>query len=182
MDDGHFSTIKRKYDSFHRHLLSRGKLPQKDTGIGYWGVTPLPEAYEFFRRIGLAGMGSMIDIGSGDGRIVLLASLFGVEAHGIEYDPGLVNASIMIRRMLDLPQFAKTKIIEGDFMKHDLSRYGAVFTSPDKPFHRDGFGEKLARELTGRLMVHGWEFHPKNLSKIEEHVINGEKFCIYARG
>ncbi len=181
MDDGSFSTINRKYDDFHRHLLKHGKLPQKDTGIGYWGVTPLPEAYELFRRMDLGNLGKFIDLGSGDGRIVLLASLFGIESHGIEFDPGLVNTSLVIRRLLNLSSFSRTRIIEGDFMNHDISGFGVVFTSPDKPFHRDGLGEKISSELAGKLIVHGWEFQPQNLTKEEEHVINGEKFCIYSK-
>jgi len=181
MYDEEFQIINENYIKFHKHLLKKGKLPQKDTGIGYWGVTPLEETYELFKRINLTRYKSFIDLGSGDGRIVLLASLFEILSHGIEYDPGLVNTSLFIRRKMNLPHFSKTKIIENDFMETDLSQYGLIFSSPDKPFYREGFEEKLLREMKGELIVHGWEFHPRNLKKKEEHVINGEKFCVYSK-
>jgi len=176
-----FAKLRQKYDSFQRFLLANGMLLSKDTEIGFWGVTPLAELYELFRRINLSQYKSFIDLGSGDGRVVLLASLFGIKAMGIEYDPWLVNSSLYIRRKLNLPHFENTKLLEEDFMKHDLSLYSMIFTHPDKPFFRDGFERKLLNELNGELIVHGWEFQPQHLNKKEEHMINGEKFMIYTR-
>jgi hypothetical protein len=177
----HYKQVKDRYDEFLRYLLSQGILPARDTGVGYWGVTPLPELFDLFSRIRLKDCKSFMDLGSGDGRVVLLASLFGVHAHGIEYDPWLVNSSIFIRRRLNLPSFANVKIREDNFMNHDLSKFDVVYTSPDKPFHRHGFEQKLLRELTGRLVVHGWEFHPNTLYKEEQHIIGGEKFTVYSK-
>jgi hypothetical protein len=180
MQEEHFARVKDKYDSFQRFLLKKGMLPHKETRLGFWGVTPAGELYDFFKQMKLQECRSFIDLGSGDGRAVLLASLFGVESHGLEFDPWLVNVSLHIRRKLDLPHFRKTKFLEKDFMQHDISGYDIIYTSPDKPFYRDGFEEKLLRELNGRLVVHSWEFHPSYLRKLNETVINGEKFTVYA--
>jgi hypothetical protein len=177
----HFNRIKTRYDDFVRFLLWNNILPARDTGIGYWGTTPLLELRELFTRLSPQGYKRMIDLGSGDGRVVLLASLFGIEAHGIEFDPWLVNSSLFIRRKLDLPSFEQTKFREGNFMHHDISGYDLVYTSPDKPFNRNSFEDKLLRELSGDLIVHGWEFHPTSLKEKETHIINGEKFVIYSR-
>jgi hypothetical protein len=181
MQDEHFIKIKQKYDSFHRFLLKNGMLPHKDTPLGFWGVTPVQELYEFFKAAELHRHQKFIDLGSGDGRAVLVASLFGVEAHGLEADPWLVNVSLHIRRELGLPHFATTKFLEDNFMEYNLRGYDAVYISPDKPFHRDGFEAKLLNELNvnGRLFVHGWEFQPSFLKKQGEHIINGEKFSVY---
>jgi len=176
----HFKKLKDKYDRFQNHLLKNGQLLAKDTKIGYWGVTPLREAYEVFNRLNISSYKSFMDIGSGDGRIVLLASLFGMKAHGIEFDDDLVNAALHIRRELDIP-LKNTKIIQDNFLDHDLSEYNLIYTSPDKPFHRKGVELKLQRELKGDLLVHGWEFHPQQLKLKEQHVINGEKFCLYTK-
>ena len=175
----HYAKIKERYDAFQRHLLANGKFLARDTGIGYWGVTPLPELFEFFKRFNLGQHRRFIDLGSGDGRVVLLASVFGLQAHGIEYDQWLSNTSLVMRRKISLPHFEQTKLLHGDFMSLDLSQYDVLFTHPDKPFFRDSFESKLAKELRGRLIVHGWEFHPLHLSKSEEHIINGEKFCVF---
>jgi hypothetical protein len=179
MNDAQFTKIKAKYDAFQRHLLKNGRFPHKETRVGFWGVTPAEELYEFFKEVGLEKHKKMLDLGSGDGRAVLIGSLFGVEAHGLEFDPWLVNVSLHIRRTLDLPEFSRTHFLEKDFMQHDIRDYDIIYSSPDKPFYRDGFEEKLLQELNGRLIVHGWEFHPFFLKKEMERIINGEKFCVY---
>ncbi len=94
--DEHFKIIKQKYDDYQNHLLKKGKLLLKDTGVGYWGITPLQETYELFKRINLGSYKNFIDLGSGDGRIVFLASLFNISAKGIEFDAPLVNSSLII--------------------------------------------------------------------------------------
>ncbi|MBN2457685.1 hypothetical protein JXB31_00975 [Candidatus Woesearchaeota archaeon] len=175
-----FSKIKEKYDEFQNHLLKTGRIPAKDTGIGYWGVTPVAELFELFKRIGLHRCRSFLDMGSGDGRVVHLASLFSREAHGIEFDNELVNISTDIRRSLDFPSVRNTSFKLEDFMSHDLSAYDMIYISPDKPFSRSGTEAKLRSELKGKLIVHGWEFLPATLYKEDEHIINGEKFSIYS--
>ena len=118
--DEHFKAIKEKYDAFQNHLLRKGMLLSKDTNIGYWGVTPLPETFEMFKLINLGAYKSMLDLGSGDGRIVLLGSLFGLDSHGIEFDEWLINTSLSIRRKLNLPHFRKTVFLHDNYMDHDI--------------------------------------------------------------
>ena len=180
MRNKHFTKLKTKYDNFQNHLLRNGVLLAKDTKIGYWGVTPLQETYELFKLLNIGSYGSFLDIGSGDGRIVLLASLFGVESHGIEFDDWLVNSSILIKNSLKLPN-QQIKLLQENFMDHDFSKYGLIFISPDKPLARKGLERKMLNELKGHLVVHGWEFQPTMLKKREEHIINGEKFCVYQK-
>ena len=176
-----FNKIKKAYDDFQRDLLSQGRLLAKDTGIGYWGVTPVAETFEFFKKFGLHSYQNFIDIGSGDGRIVFLASIFGPESHGIEADEELVNFSIQHKARLDISGIEKTKFMQKDFMHHDLTVYDVIYINPDKPFFRDNLNNKIVKELNGKLIVHGWEFHPQSLRKIDEQVINGEKFSVYMR-
>jgi hypothetical protein len=177
----HYLKVKEKYDEWQTYLLKKGQLLAKDTGIGYWGVTPLPETFELFSRINLEKFGSMLDMGSGDGRIVLLASLFGIDSHGIEFDEWLINSSLHIKNKLALPHFEKAKFTHDDYMNHDLSKYGLLYLNPDRPFFRNGLEPKLMNEMSGKLLVHGWEFHPEHLKKEDEHVINGEKFILYGK-
>jgi hypothetical protein len=177
----HYNAIKTKYDEYQTHLLKNGRLPARDTGIGFWGATPVEETYELFKRIGMHRYRNFLDLGSGDGRIVLLASLFDIQAKGIEFDSELIRIATDIRRNLDIPHFSKTKFLMDDFMNHSLSPYDIIFISPDRPFHRNGMEAKIADELSGKLIVHGWEFHPTSLKKEEEHIINGEKYAIYCK-
>lgn len=175
----YFEKVKKNYDDYLLSLLRQGKLPVKDTGVGYWGITPLPELLEFFKKIGIYKYRNLLDLGCGDGRVVLTAALFNVESHGIEVDEELVDLALHHRRKLDLEHFQNTKFLHKNFMEHDLSAYDLIYVSPDKPFFRDNFENKILSELKGELIVHGWEFHPKNLTKQDEHVIEGQKFTLY---
>jgi len=178
--DEEYKKLRDKYARFNEHVLRNGRLLTKDTKIGTWGVTPLPETFELFKLLNLGQYGKFLDLGSGDGRIVLLASLFGVDSHGIEFDDWLIKNSLLIKHRMDSDSFDKAKFIHGNFMDHNISKYPCIFISPDKPFYRKGLERKIKSELKGHLVVHGWEFHPTALSKKEEHVINGEKFCVYS--
>jgi len=69
-----------------------------------------------------------IDLGSGDGRVVFLAALFGAKAYGIEYDTRLVDISRKAQEGLkDVIETNKVNFIQGDFLKHDLSQYDIMY-------------------------------------------------------
>lgn len=176
-----FDILKNKYDEFDKSLISQGKYLGKETEVGFWGVTPLKEAYDFFREFGLHRHQNFLDLGSGDGRIVLLASLFDIQAHGLEMDEEIIDAGINHRDQLRLPQFANTKFLQKDFLEHGIEGYDVIFISPDKPFFRSGLDRKLFSEMNGKLIVHGWEFHPPGLTLVDEKIINGEKFSVYEK-
>jgi hypothetical protein len=91
MDDTPFNQIKKEYDDFYRRLLRSGKLPMRSTEKGFWNASISDEVYETFKRIGLQKFKSFLDIGSGDGKVVLIASLFCRTAEGIEIDNFLHN-------------------------------------------------------------------------------------------
>jgi len=92
----------------------------EDTDTPY--VPTPPEVVE--RMLSLAGLGPkdyLIDLGSGDGRIVLAAvSKFGARGHGIEIDPRLIKRSQDAARKLgisDRAQFLTQDLFESDFSK-----------------------------------------------------------------
>ncbi len=176
----HFKKIHKKYDEFETSLLKKGQLIAKDTGIGYWGVTNCRDLFNFFNEFKLKGYKNFIDLGSGDGRVVLIASLFGVKALGIEYDKWLMDCALDMKRKLDLPHFKNVSFKVDDFMQHHVGKHDVVYVSPDKPFFR-GLGKKMANELDGKLVVHSYEFHPGNLKKENEFIVNGEKFAVYSK-
>ncbi|MFO0524612.1 MAG: SAM-dependent methyltransferase [bacterium] len=76
------------------------------------------------RMLHLAGVGKgdyLIDIGSGDGRIVLTAvAKFGARGHGIEIDPRLIERSRQSAKKMgisDRAQFLTQDLFESDFSK-----------------------------------------------------------------
>ena len=62
----------------------------------------------------------LIDLGSGDGRTVITAAKRGTRAHGIEYNPEMVELSIRnaaAAGVSDKATFAKADLFESDFSK-----------------------------------------------------------------
>lgn len=174
----HFDNIKQQYDAFENFLLKNGQVLSKDTELGHWGVSYLPAVFKLFEEIDLKKHHAFVDLGSGDGRVALVAGLFSHKSHGIEHDDWLLGCSNTIKGKI--PQVQHVTFAKEDFMDHDLSKYDVLFHSPDKPYYRGTLNQKLLRELQGTLIVHGWEFHPSGLIMDSEHIIDGEMFRLYS--
>jgi len=98
-----------------------------------YGAPWVPTPYKTIRKmLKLAGVkpGDLVyDLGSGDGKIAMIASLF-TKAAGIEFDEELVKVSNQMKKKLNLD----VKFIQGDFMQSDISKYDVIFINPDKEF------------------------------------------------
>ena len=73
----------------------------------------------------------IIDLGSGDGRIVITAAKRGVRAHGIEYNPNMValaKRNAAKEGVSDKATFAKADIFESDFSQATVI---TMFLLPD---------------------------------------------------
>lgn len=171
-----FEQIKQEYDTFYRELLKNGKLPMWDTGKGFWSHAIADEVYEAFKRVNLHKHNSFIDLGSGDGKVVLIASLFCKRAVGIEIDNDLFKKSLEMQRKLNIPNAI---FYHNDFYEHSILEFDVAFVYPDMPMHR-GLEKKLINELRGKLIHHGHHFHPQNLKVEEQFMINGSLFTIYS--
>ncbi|MFH0867754.1 MAG: hypothetical protein V1831_00410 [Candidatus Woesearchaeota archaeon] len=172
-----FKQIKQEYDNFYRSLLKSGKLPLKSTGKGFWGGVIADEVYEAFKKIGLHKHKNFIDLGSGDGKVVLTAALFCDRAVGIEIDNDLYRKSIEMQRKLSIPNAI---FYNSDLYEQSVSGYDFVFVYPDRPMHR-GMEKKLLNELTGKVLHYGYHFHPENLNMEDRFVVNGNLFTIYTK-
>jgi len=79
----------------------------------------------------LAGVGSrdvVVDLGSGDGRVVILAAQkYGARGIGIELDPGLVDISRQVAQQGEVDD--KVRFIEGDLFTADLTAATVVTLS-----------------------------------------------------
>lgn len=163
-----FQAINRAYDDYYKSLLSKGKLLVRDTSAGIWGYASASVCFKFFKQINLDKAKKFIDLGSGDGKVVAIASLF-TDSVGIEADKELLEDSIKIKDKLvkeNAIQADKCKLICDDFLKqeYDLSGYDIIFINPDKLFTLE-FEQKLVKELTGTLYIYNNIFAPKMLKK-----------------
>jgi len=176
MSDAFFQKIKKEYDDFYKNLLQRGRLPMFSTEKGFWNASSADEAYEIFKKIKLNKFKNFLDIGSGDGKIVLIASLFCKNAEGVEIDELLHHKAIEIQAKLRIPNVKFRNI---DFFEHELSEYDVLFLAPDAPLER-GLENKLLKEMKGKLVHHGHHFQPRFLRKGDSFLVNGNLVTLYS--
>jgi len=154
-----FSEIKQAYKLQESELLGEGKNLFWNTEKGIFGTSSMDSVFALFKEIKLDGYKRFLDLGCGDGRVALIASLF-TETVGIEYDEKLVRVAEEIKDKLGLT----CEFVVGDYMEHDISQYDIVFINPDKGFLW-GLDNKLSAELRGELYVYNEVFAPAALKK-----------------
>jgi hypothetical protein len=89
-------------------------------------ITTPPEVVEHMLRMAGAGPGDLVvDLGSGDGRIVIAAAQnFGARGLGIELDGALVSRSIDTAKAMGLQD--RVRFVQGDVLVADISRATVV--------------------------------------------------------
>ncbi|MFC1752387.1 hypothetical protein ACFL96_03220 [Thermoproteota archaeon] len=143
----------------------------KDTEHGLFVPSSMNHVFDFFEEIGLDKYKNFLDLGSGDSRIVLIASLF-TQAAGIESDDELHKRGILIKNKLKL----NADLVKANFIEKDISKYDAIYMYPDKHFTTE-LNRKISKELNGDLLLYSNTFLPSGL-KIKETKIDWLKFCI----
>ena len=120
---------------------------------------------------GLKAGEKMFDLGSGDGRIVIMAAQkYHADATGIEYDKDLARQSADKIRSLDLQKTAR--IINGDILRQDVSSADlvTVYLLPASNEKIRPMLEKQLRKGT-RLVAHDFEipgWQPADVQQIED--------------
>ncbi len=176
MNDALFSEIKKEYGNFYRSILRKGKLPMWSTEKGFWNAAIADEVYEAFKKIRLLEFKNFLDIGSGDGKVVLIAALFCENAEGVEIDAFLHNKALEIKNKLKIENSA---FHNKDLFQHDFSKYDILFLSPDTPLER-GLEDKLLKEMKGKLVHYGHHFHPRFLKKEKSFLVNENLVSLYS--
>jgi SAM-dependent methyltransferase len=105
-------------------LLLAGQPPAR-TPDTYFVGTPLPVIYGMLRLARVTAADVVYDLGSGDGRIVILAAqLYGARSVGIELEPQLVEISRQVAREGEVAD--RVRFIEGDLFTADISEASVV--------------------------------------------------------
>ncbi|RME78289.1 class I SAM-dependent methyltransferase [Candidatus Woesearchaeota archaeon] len=153
--------IQRAVSSWEEEQKKRGRRRYWDTAVGIYGPTYVDLVFRFMRQLPIGKKAKFVDLGSGDGRVVLVASLF-CSATGIEYDQELVEVS---KRLAQEAQVDCT-FIQGNMLDMDLSEYDILFINPDQEFSK-GLEEKLLSQMKPhqQLWVHNNIFRPQKLKK-----------------
>ncbi|MFW5977474.1 MAG: class I SAM-dependent methyltransferase [Candidatus Nanoarchaeia archaeon] len=130
-----------------------------DTQKGIFGTSNLECVDTFFKKIQLSADDVFVDLGSGDGRVVLLASSY-CNAIGIEIDSKLVQESNTHARKLQ----REAVFFCQDYETYDFSTTNILFSFADH-FFTPAFIEKLKKEFTGTLYIYQGIFLPQELYK-----------------
>ena len=177
MNDELFAQIKTEYDNFYRKIMLNGRLPMWSTSKGFWNASISDEVYKAFKKMKLQKYKNFLDVGSGDGKITMIASMFCKKADGIEIDKFLHTKGLEVQKKFEI---GNVTLHNKDFFDHDFSQYSTLFLSPDTSLER-GIEEKLLREMKGTLIHHGHHFHPRHLKKEKSFEINGSLFTVYKK-
>jgi precorrin-6B methylase 2 len=116
----------------------------------------------------------MFDLGSGDGRIVILAATkFKADATGVEYDESLYRQSMAEIRRLGIERNAR--IIHGDILGQDYSS-ADVLTVYLLPVSNDKIRPILEKQLKKgtRIVAHDFEISGWKPEKTEHVEDDGE--------
>ena len=126
------------------HEISAQRRPAKTPDI-HFAVTPQPLADAMLTLAHVSKNDVVYDLGSGDGRIVVLAAQkFGARGVGIEIDPQLVEISRQVAREGDVA--GRAMFIEGDLFTADISQATVVTLWLSASVNRQ-LEPKLRREL-----------------------------------
>jgi len=102
--------------------------PGKDV---VWVPTPQTTVDKILELANITPQDYLIDLGSGDGRLVITAAKRGLTAHGIEYNPDMVSLSqraAAAEGVAARATFAKADLFESDFSKATVV---TMFLLPD---------------------------------------------------
>jgi protein-L-isoaspartate O-methyltransferase len=137
---------------------------------------PTPETIvEKMLQLGALKPGEkMFDLGSGDGRVVIMAAQkFQADATGIEFDKALWNQSTARIKSLGLQN--RARIINGDIMRQDYSSANLI-TVYLLPSSNDKVRPLLEKQLKKgtRIVSHDFEFAGWTAEKVETIEDDGE--------
>lgn len=153
-----FNKIKEYYEEVDKTRI-KSRTFIRSTKHGVFGPSDCDVVFNLFKMLQLEKYKNFIDLGSGDGRVVLIASLF-TKATGYETDKKLNKLAKKVRKDLDVKADFKTE----DYFKETLSKYDVLFIYPSKSDDKK-FKKKILNELKGLLITYKIYF-PKYLKKV----------------
>ena len=149
--------------------------PKKDTEkLAPYYPTPETVVQKMLELGGLKPGEKMFDLGSGDGRVVIMAAgKFGAQAAGVEFDNDLHKQSSEKIKNLGLQN--KARIIHGDIMVQDYSSADLI-TVYLLPTSNDKVRPMLEKQLKkgARIVSHDFEFSGWTPVKTEHIDDDGE--------
>ena len=167
-----FQETQKIIDYFENLDAKRGNIV-RNTEKGIFGTSDLYIIDKFFHKIGLVNKKHFVDIGSGDGRVNILASNY-TKSTGIEIDTELVKESIQHNLILG----TNAEFVHQDYEEFSFRKVDLIFSFADH-FFTDKFIEKLKKEFKGTLYVYEGVFLPEDIKKGPNIWIDQTKIISY---
>ena len=155
-------------------LSAQDKAADKTEKLAPYYPTPEIVVEKMLRFGELKPREKMFDLGSGDGRIVIMAAQkFKADATGVEFDDALFRQSMEKIKTLGLA--ATARIIHGDLLKQDYSS-ADLLTVYLLPMSNDKVTPILEKQLKKgtRIVAHDFEFSAWKPEKIQDIDDDGE--------
>lgn len=156
---------------------SQSTLPSPARSGVYFAPTPEVVADAMLVLAGVTPNDVVFDLGSGDGRIVVLAAQkYGARGVGVEIDARLVELARTVAREGAIAD--RVRFIEGDLFAADLST-ATVVTLWLSPSMNADLEAKLRRELRPGARVVSRQFPIARWTPTAEREVNGERLYLW---
>lgn len=141
----------------------------------YSGFAPSSVASmeELFTNIGLSANDTFVDLGCGDGRVVITAAKRGAKAVGIEASPTLYRQSQIDAELANVP----AQFFVGDLVTADLSAYTVIYMYLGEPLC-EAVLPKIKALPAGRTIISGDYCYP-NWVPAASYVLGGRDFYVW---
>ncbi len=169
-----YEKVKGAYKELHKKFLENNPFLIKYLDNGVWAPSLPKELFRIFGKYEDKSK-TILDLGSGDGLAVMVASVFFNHAYGVEIDKGFFDISNKMKEKLGIDNVT---FIKEDFYNLNLNNYDILFIAPDKEFSLK-LENKIAKELNGILIVYSSIFKPKTLKKIDEFETHHFSVSVY---
>jgi SAM-dependent methyltransferase len=137
--------------------------------IGY-APTPVSSIEQIFDDLQLGVGEKFVDLGCGDGRIVITAAKRGMQATGIEANPALYRQSQIDAELANVPAI----FIEGDLVNADLTPYTVIYMYLGPPLC-NAVLPKIKALPAGCTIISG-EYEYPDWTPIKSYELEGRKY------
>lgn len=166
-----FEPMPRDGFSYELDTANYAWIPTNKPPI-YIGFAPTPvnSIEQIFDDLQLTSAEKFVDLGCGDGRIVIAAAKRGMQSTGIEANPALYRQSQIDAQEANVP----ATFFVGDLVNTDLTPYTVIYMYLGQPLC-DAVLPKIQALPAGRTIISGDYAYP-NWTPLKSYDLGGRKF------